>query len=109
MIIKCVIEIVLLIYVMLSILAYVLSKDIEKTKVKSIVYLLVGVLEVLTIGMFNSVYSMIPLAGVLLILWSCAVHNGYKLYGKPNWKHHIIRASVSVGMYLLYVIVWASF
>lgn len=38
----------------------------------------------------------------LILTHAIAIKNGYEFYGKPNWRHHVIRFSISVLLIFLY-------
>lgn len=40
----------------------------------------------------------------LLLVHAAAIDNGFKLYGKINPKHHIIRVFISIALIIIYLI-----
>lgn len=49
----------------------------------------------------NTIYLLI--AGIALI-YAAAINNGYKMYGKINVRHHIIRICISILIITLYIV-----
>lgn len=64
------------------------------------VLLLISTIGIVTI---NIKYIIAALSGIILINLA-AVINGYKLFGKPHWKHHILRGIYSAIIILLFIL-----
>lgn len=51
-----------------------------------------------------SYYAIYLLIIGLLLIHAAAINNGFKMYGRINIKHHLIRLSVSILIIVLFVV-----
>lgn len=71
----------------------------------SLLMIVGGILTILTI-VFDYVignYTIYLFITGLVFIHISAINNGFKMYGKINIKHHIVRLSVSMLMVVLYI------
>jgi hypothetical protein len=100
MILNIALILISVIYGILSITAGAVQlkkKEIESWA--SILMMLGGILIVISI--FTKLLPMLIVS--LLMIHISAISNGYKMYGKINLKHHIVRFILSVFIIVLFI------
>lgn len=101
------IDIFITLYALLTMaaaIAHLLSKDISITL---IVGLFISAFITLTSLMISS--KLLSLDTLLLGLLGISVFtlaNGYHLYGRPHWSHHLIRLVVHIAIFVIALITW---
>lgn len=103
--IKIVFIVVTLLYGSLNILASIISIIKSKTSLTLSLTMLIGGLLI----NFSSVpyfkkYPIILLIIGLIIIHIVAIENGFKIHGKLNLNHHLIRLIISISIVILCVL-----
>ncbi|WP_260150267.1 hypothetical protein [Lentilactobacillus hilgardii] len=99
-----VIDIFITLYALLTMaaaIAHLLSKDISITL---IVGLFLSAFITLTSLMISS--RLLSLDTLLLGISVFTLANGYHLYGRPHWSHHLIRLVVHIAIFVIALMTW---
>ncbi|MCT3398084.1 hypothetical protein EFP95_01100 [Lentilactobacillus hilgardii] len=86
---------------MAAAIAHLLSKDISITL---IVGLFLSAFITLTSLMISS--RLLSLDTLLLGISVFTLANGYHLYGRPHWSHHLIRLVVHIAIFVIALMTW---
>lgn len=90
-------------YGLLIIFSYFKSKVHGVIRIIALIGSLLLIISNIGIITLNIKYVMFAIIGVFLINSSSLI-NGYKMFGKPHWKHHIIKGIFSIVMIFMYIL-----
>lgn len=105
MVFKVILGCILTLYSVLSLFAFLTNKTIKMSPLRTTVCVVSCVLIFISnAGLIwhKDFFPWTLVAGIIL-LQVIALRNGFLLYGRPNWRHHIVRLVFSVFIIWLYV------
>ena len=103
MVFKIILLAILILYGCITLFAYMINDKIEKDRIKTFIYTVIGVsLIISALGLFINANFIILLVLALIGLHLISIYNGYIMYKKPNWKHHGIRLIISIVLIYSY-------